>query len=552
MRIRYAMTRTILFLIFTIAVPGPAFAADLQANQQALLTERVFETAPVIIDDMTLFSVRGISAYPAKERARAIVGRIKEVAADRSIPVDSVVTADTGEWTEITAGSIRIMTIVDADAITEGIKRNELGFVYQKKVQAAIRAYRQFRTEEYLRKAVINAFFSTLVLIIALLAILKLFHVLQAFVEARFREKVEDIRIKTIRLIRRKDVWAAIMEGLRVLRIVVLFALAYAYLGRVLSLFPWTRLYGKKLGQFLLGPLQVLGNGFLRELPNLAFLLVLFIILRIFLKFLHAFFRQIEHQKVKIRGFYPEWAEPTDKLLTALIIVFAVIIAFPYIPGSESAAFKGISIFIGVLFSLGSQSAVANTIAGFVVNYRRAFKLGDRIQIGEVLGDVTEIRMQVTHIRTIKNEEVIVPNSTILNSNIVNYSTYARHNSLIVHTKITIGYDAPWRQVHALLLTAAERTPQLLKEPIPFVLQKSLDDFYVTYELNAYLDNPQIMAQAYSDLHKNIQDCFNEYGVQIMSPNYVADRTAPAIVPKEKWYAPPANPPKEKDRAGQD
>ena len=540
---RYAVIRVMLFLILVFAVSGTALVSAQQPAQQTVALEQAFETAPVIIDGTMLFSVRGISAFPAQERARGIAGRIEEIASDRTIPVDSVVTVETGVWTEIETGDRRIMVIVDADAAPEGVKRNELAFVYLQKVRAAIDAYRQFRTQEYLSKAVLNAFFSTLVFVIAVFFILKLFGKLQTFVEARFQEKIEDISVKSVRLIRRKDIWAAIREGLRILRIVMLFALAYGYLGRVLILFPWTRFYAKKLGQFFLNPLQVLAEGFVQELPNLLFLAVLFIITRIFLRMLHAFFRQIEQERVTIRGFYPEWAEPTDRLITVLVTVFAVVVAFPYIPGSESGAFKGISIFIGVLFSLGSQSAVANIVAGFVVNYRRAFKVGDRIQINEIIGDVTQIRMQVTHIRTIKNEEVIVPNSTILNSNIVNYSTYARQNGLIVHTQVTIGYDAPWRQVHALLLMAAGRTPQLLKEPPPFVLQKSLDDFYVTYELNAYLDKPQIMAQAYSILHTNIQDCFNEHGVQIMSPNYVADRPVPAIVPKEKWYAPPAKPP---------
>ncbi len=538
-----------IFLVFFLLVAvlgGQGYAAQAEPPS-AIPPGQAIETAPVIIDDMTLFSVRGISSYPAQERANGIARRIKEIAADSTIPADSVVSVDTGIWTELKAGDIRILVIVDADAVIEGIKRPELALVYVPKVRAAINAYRQFRTKEYLSKAVLNAFVSTLVFIIAVFMILKLFLKLQTFVEARFQEKIEDISVKSFRLIRRKDVWAAIREGVRILRIIVLFALAYAYLGRVLILFPWTRLYAKKLGQFLLSPLQILGQGFVRELPNLLFLAVLFIIMRIVLRMLHAFFRQVEQEKIKIRGFYPDWAEPTDRLITVLVTVFALVVAFPYIPGSESGAFKGISIFIGVLFSLGSQSAVANIIAGFVVNYRRAFKVSDRIQINEIIGDVTKIRMQVTHIRTIKNEEVIVPNSTILNSNIVNYSTYARQNGLIIHTQVTIGYDAPWRQVHALLLMAAGRTPQLLKEPPPFVLQKSLDDFYVTYELNAYLDQPQKMAQSYSELHKNIQDCFNEYGVQIMSPNYEADRAIPTIVPKEKWYAPPATLPAETD-----
>lgn len=169
--------------------------------------------------------------------------------------------------------------------------------------------------------------------------------------------------------------------------------------------------------------------------------------------------------------------------------------------------------------------------------------MGDRVRIGDIVGDVMGIKLQVTHLHTVKNEEVMVPNSTILNSDVTNYSSLGREKPLILHTSVTIGYDAPWRQVHSLLLMAAERTQGLLREPAPFVLQKSLDDFYVTYELNVYTDTPHMMAELYSDIHKNIQDCFNEYDVQIMSPNYIADRAVPTVVPKDLWYAAPARAP---------
>jgi small-conductance mechanosensitive channel len=182
-------------------------------------------------------------------------------------------------------------------------------------------------------------------------------------------------------------------------------------------------------------------------------------------------------------------------------------------------------------------------LAGYTLVYRRVFKVGDRVKIADFMGDVMEIRLQVTHLRTIKNEEIVVPSSMIINSHVINYSSLARQQGLILHTAVTIGYDAPWRQVHALLLMAAEKTPGLLREPAPFVLQTSLDDFYVSYELNAYTDNPLTMIQVYSDLHENIQDAFNEYGVQIMSPSYRFDPERPKVVPKDQWYAAPSKPP---------
>jgi small-conductance mechanosensitive channel len=268
------------------------------------------------------------------------------------------------------------------------------------------------------------------------------------------------------------------------------------------------------------------------------------------LKLTRLFFNEIEKGTLTLKGFYPEWAQPSYRISRLLVIAFAAVVAFPYIPGSESPAFKGISIFLGVLFSLGSTSFIANILAGYALTYRRVFKIGDRVKISDFIGDVVETKLQVTHLRTIKNEEIIVPNSMIVNSHVINYSSLAREKGLILHTSVTIGYDAPWRQVHAMLLMAAEKTPGLLREPPPFVLQKSLDDFYVNYELNVYTDNPLEMARLYSELHQNIQDAFNEYGVQIMSPSYRFDPDQPKVVPKDKWYVAPAKPPDDSNKQG--
>jgi small-conductance mechanosensitive channel len=222
------------------------------------------------------------------------------------------------------------------------------------------------------------------------------------------------------------------------------------------------------------------------------------------------------------------------------VVVFALVVAYPYIPGAESPAFRGLSIFFGILVSLGSSSTISNIIAGYTLTYRRAFKVGDRVRIDDVTGDVVEVRLLVTHLHTVKNEEVIVPNSKILSSDVVNYSSLARTRGLILHTTVGIGYETPWRQVAAMLCMAADRTTGLLKDPEPFVRQKALGDFAVTYELNAYCGSAQAMNALYSDMHRNILDVFNEYGVQIMTPAYEGDPAEPKVVPKERWYTLPA------------
>jgi small-conductance mechanosensitive channel len=197
---------------------------------------------------------------------------------------------------------------------------------------------------------------------------------------------------------------------------------------------------------------------------------------------------------------------------------------FPYLPGAGSDAFKGVSLFVGVLFSLGSSGAVGNIVAGVVLTYTNAFRVGDRVQIGETVGDVVERTMLVTRVRTIKNVDITIPNGTVLASQVINFTTQAADRGLILHSTVTIGYDVPWRQVHELLIAAAGATENVLAEPAPFVLQTSLDDFYVSYQINAYTELPAVMAQTYSLLHQNIQDRFNEAGVEIMSPHYGALR----------------------------
>jgi small-conductance mechanosensitive channel len=319
--------------------------------------------------------------------------------------------------------------------------------------------------------------------------------------------------------------------------------MTYAYLNYVLALFPWTRSLGRSLFAMAIDPLRTMALGFIGIIPNLVFIAILVVVTRYGLRIIRVLFDGLGSGAARIRGFEPEWAAPTYRLVRILVIAFAIIVAYPYIPGSESGAFKGVSLFMGIIFSLGSSSLIGHIIAGYSMTYRRAFRLGDRIKIGQHIGDVETMRLLVTHLRTSKNEEVVVPNSTILNAEVVNYSSMARNRGLILHTTVGIGYETPWRQVEAMLLEAAARTPGMQREPPPFVLQTALGDFCVTYEINVYCDTPQKMPEHYAELHRHILDVFNEYGVQIMTPAYESDPSQPKIVPKEQWYAAPARSP---------
>jgi small-conductance mechanosensitive channel len=318
-------------------------------------------------------------------------------------------------------------------------------------------------------------------------------------------------------------------------------AILYCYFSLVFSHFPSTRGLADKLLDFVIQPLTICWQALQKQMPNLFFIFILVMITRYFLKLLHAFFRSIEKGKIKIKNFEQDLAIPTYKLIRVFVIIFAATVAYPFVPGSESPAFKGISIFLGVLVSLGSTSFVSNVIAGLTMTFMRAFKIGDIVKIDDIFGMIVATRLQVTQIKSIKNEIITVPNSKIINSNVMNYSALAQKRGLILHTTVGIGYNAPWRQVRAMLLLAAEKTPGLLRDPAPFVFQLELDNMRVVYEINAYTDQPQKMKEIYSNLHKNILDQFNEYGVEILTPNYETDRATPAIVPKEQWHAAPAD-----------
>jgi small-conductance mechanosensitive channel len=341
-------------------------------------------------------------------------------------------------------------------------------------------------------------------------------------------------------VMRAEQIWTAVRRAFTAIRTLTLAAGVLVYLGVVLAYWPWTRGLSRGLFGLALTPLQVLGLRFVANIPQLVFLAVLFLLVRFTLKIIRLFFEAVQRGTVALSGFDVEWAEPTYKIVRIAVVAFALVVAYPYIPGSESAAFKGVSLFIGILFSLGSSTAISNIIAGYMMTYRRAFRLGERVKIGDTVGDVIQMRLQVTHLRTPKNEEVVIPNSQILSGEVLNYSSLARTHGLLLHTEVGIGYETPWRQVEAMLLEAARRTNGLGTEPRPFVQLKRLGDFAVTYELNAPCVEVTAMNPLYSALHRNILDVFNEYGVQIMTPAYEGDTELPKVVPPKDWYAAPA------------
>jgi small-conductance mechanosensitive channel len=500
----------------------------------------LIETALVSIDGQALFRLRGISSFTAARRAEAVAGRIVALARNSDFDPAKLRILEGETATRILAGDHLVMSVYDADARVEGISRRVLAESHLVAIRTAMAGYRSARTRGALGLAAKRCGVATLIAAVLLFVFLRLTAWMNSRIERRFRERIHGLAIQSLELVRAERIWGMVRGILRLIRAALVFVVVYVYLRYVLGQLPWTRGVAARLDDWVLAPLAYLAQGFAREVPDLIFLAVLILVVRYVLRLLRMLFAALGRGEVRWSGFEPEWADPTFKLVRFAVVAFAIVVAFPYIPGSESEAFKGVTIFLGIIFSLGSSSAVANIIAGYTMTYRRAFHEGDVVKIGESIGVVTQVRLQVTHLRTPKNEEIIVPNSTILSSEVINYSTLAKSRGLILHTTIGIGYETPWRQVEAMLLLAAERTPGLLKDPKPFVLQRSLGDFAVNYELNAHCNEPTAILQLYAELHRHILDVFNEYGIQIMTPAYEGDPDQPKIVPRNQWHAAPA------------
>ncbi|HOB53703.1 MAG TPA: mechanosensitive ion channel family protein [Acidobacteriota bacterium] len=535
----------VLMCLWTATAAVAAQTPEPPPDAARLGLQAAIETAPVRLDGQVLFSLRGISAFPAGDRAAAVEARLETVARDRTFDPQKLAVVEEETMSALMAGKLRLVSFVDADGELEGVSRQSLAGFTCNRIRQAIIKYRADRQPEAIQDDVLTALLYTGILAVALLLLAWVWRRIMRRLATRIEERVRSLGVDSLKSGSAQRVGSIIRRGLRSVFTLIILVAVYLYAHSVLGLLPWTRSIHAKLGVWVIQPLQIMGNSVVNQLPNLIFLLILFFVLRWVLGLVRLFFDSVAKGTITFANFDPEWAHPTYKIVRLLIVAFGLVVAYPYIPGSESAAFKGISLFLGVVFSLGSSSVISNLLAGFTLTYRKAFKLGDRVKIGEVVGDVTTMRLQVTHLRTPKNEEVIIPNSSILNGDVTNYSSMAQSPGLILHTTVGIGYETPWRQVEAMLLQAADRTPDLLKTPPPFVLLNSLGDFCVVYEINAFCDQPQQMGPLYARLHRSILDVFNEYGVQIMTPAYEGDPDQPKVVPRDEWYKSPAEPPRE-------
>ncbi len=494
--------------------------------------------ASVKVDGEVLFMVRGTTSFPADQRAQSIKRRLRKAGENPALTVDSVKIIPEGEHLQVFAGQVFIMNIYEGDAEIENLNMATFAELVKRKIGTALTLYRYARSTPILIRKSIQALVAMVLLTLTLFLFFWLFRRFNLFIKSRIQSRINSVEDKSFKLIQSAQIWKAFHVFFKTLRIVIAIILISVFINYVLSLFPWTNNAATFILKLFLDPLVNIGQGIYQFLPSLAFLIVIFLATRYLLKLIRLLFTGLAQGGMVIKDFDPDWAMPTFKILRILIIAFAVIIAYPYIPGSDSSAFKGVSVFMGLLLSLGSSSFISNVIAGYSLTYRRAFKKGDRIEVNEKVGFVEEQKLLVTRLRSVKNEEIVIPNSLLINSSIINYTIGARGKGIILHTVVGIGYETPWRQVDAMLRLAADRTEGILKDPPPFVLKLSLGDFAVNYEINAYCRDADRMPFIYNALHQNILDIFNENNVQIMTPAYEGDPAEPKVVPEEQWNAP--------------
>ncbi len=417
-----------------------------------------------------------------------------------------------------------VTSISEEDALWSKMNAADLSIKYQKTISEAILNY---QNETNIITLLKEFGLALLVLIITYLIIKSIFIAFRwtaIKIHAQENKRIKGIKIKDYTLFDASRQVAVLINLNTVLKWLVVLSTVYIALPILFGIFPWTKDMAQTLFGYVLDPLKDIGLGLWNYLPNLITVIVIIIVFRYVLKGLYFLKSEIQQENLKLPGFYSDWAAPTYQIVKVLVFAFMVVVIFPYLPGSDSPVFQGVSVFLGFLFTFGSAGSLSNIIAGLVLTYMRLFKMGDRVKIGSISGDVIEKNMLVTRVRTTKNEIISIPNATVMNSHTINYSSDAPEKGLIMHSTITIGYDVPWRKMEAVLIKAALKTPLLLDDPAPFVLQTSLDDFYVSYQINAYTRDPNKQATIYSNLHANIQDFCNEAGIEIMSPHYRAAR----------------------------
>lgn len=495
-------------------------------RQQRIDSLRKFtKGSPVVVDGDTLFVLYaqkgGSTPKMRAENAQEIITAIGHSLKPHP---DSIYIAEGDHSTDVMGGEEVILTLVTIDGMWNNTTRQELAQQYVQIIDAKVK---EMHKQYGFQKKLMGVFWMVLLIILQWILFkltVRLFSWLRRKVASTWIKRFKPLKFKDYEFLNVHQLGRILFVLTRIGQLLtILFQLAIS-IPLFFSVFPETKKVTYRLIGYAWNPLWNIILSVVHYIPNLIQIVIVFYAFRYLVRFMRYMAGEVENGKLRIGGFYPEWAMPTYYILRVFSYAFMLVMIWPLLPYSDSGVFKGVSVFLGVIVSFSSSSVIGNMVSGIVMTYMRPFRIGDFIRFEDNEGEVIEKTILVTRIRTLKNDIITIPNSSILQAKTFNYTMSAENYGIIIHTQFTMGYDINWRTCERLLVEAALATPHILHHPKPFILAHALDDSYLTYEINAYTRYSKDMLTIYSELHKNVVDKFNEAGIEVMAPHIYARR----------------------------
>ena len=509
-----------------------------QANEPVVSVTSEVSCSKLIYSNVEIACFnQGVGIFSAEDRIEKIKKSLAASVQDSQFDPESITIVTEENVKLVMAGETILLHLTPQDlAATAGDKNFEASVqIVAQNIKQAIQNERLLKTPKKLILSIGLTVLSTLGLFLLLFFIKRLHFYFETQISKSHGTLIKTVKFQNYEILNSQRIISLLNSLNSLLRLFLTLVGLYIYIPLVFSFYPQTSRWTALIFGYILDPLKTISKVAINFIPNLFYILIITVLTNYLLKLIRFTFDELATGSLVLNGFHKEWADPTYKLVRLLVLAMALVMAFPYIPGSGSPAFQGVTVFFGVLVSLGSSSAISNVVAGIVLTYMRPFKTGDYVQIADTTGDVLEKSLLVTRIHTRKNVHVTIPNSMVLSNHIINYSSSALTDGLIVNTTITIGYDVPWVDVHKALINAAKKCQFIDSAKEPFVLQTALNDFSVAYELNAFTNKPNQLPAVYSELHESIQNSFNEAQIEIMSPHYFSMRDGNKTTIPEKF-----------------
>jgi len=536
-------------LAIGLALLAPAFVDGATAAADPSLPAR--ERALLMIANRPIIALSGpIAGYSARDRVQASAERIERVLdADRTAAVSMQPSED---GTQVLVGGRPAFLVTRADVDTQiGETTENVAREAGKRLERAIVEHAEQRTPRYMLIAAASIVGATLLALLLLRGVV----MVGRFVGARLSDvsarRTQALHVQGVRLFDARHVDVIVRRSVQALSLLFGAFVVYGWLTFTLTRVPYTRPWGEQLEGRLVAIVLDVALSVVSAIPGIVIAFLVLVLARAVTQLTGAFFDRIAQGKMNVGGLDADTAAPTRRITTVIIWLFAIALAYPYLPGAQTDAFKGLSVLVGLMVSIGASGVVGQAASGLILMYTRTLRIGEYVRVADAEGTVAGIGLFTTRIRTGLGEEVLLPNTVVVQNATRNYSRVRPGNGCVLDTVVTIGYSTPWRQVHAMLLEAARRLPDIASDPAAFVRQTALSDFYVEYRLVAQTTaaSAHQRADVLNRLHSTIQDVFNENAVQIMSPHYMTDPPEPQVVPPKRWNeglaeaTPPAEPP---------